>query len=295
MVIAILGRHIERNYRDNIILLFNEFEKHGAEIMVYAPFHHFLESFIGKKIKTKAIFNKPSEVKGIANLMLSIGGDGTFLESVSFIEDSGIPVAGLNLGRLGFLAHISSDRISEAINQIFAGEYVVEQRSVLRVIMENNPFNEFPFALNEFTLQKKGTSMVTVNAFINGEFLSTYWADGLIVTTPTGSTAYSLSVGGPIISPSSKVFCISPIAPHHLTVRPLIIPDDSELTLVATSRAQKVLLSMDSREESMPAPLTVKICKAPFFVGVININGNTYNKTLRNKLLWGADQRNLQP
>lgn len=295
MVIALYGRTIDAEHRQSIELFFDKLEKSNAEVIIYAPFFRFLENFLRFKPRTKALFNKPEDVKLSANLMLSIGGDGTFLESVSYVEDSCIPVAGLNFGRLGFLAHISSDKIDEALDQIFTGQFGVEKRSVLSLKLENSPFGNFPFALNDITIQKKGTSMITINAYINGEFLSTYWADGLIVATPTGSTAYSLSVGGPIVSPSSNVFCISPIAPHHLTVRPLIIPDDSVLTLEATSRAQSILVSMDSREEILPAPLRILVTKAPFYVGVVNINGNTYYKTLRNKLMWGADQRNTLP
>lgn len=295
MVIAIYGQRIEPQHQQNIQLLFKTIENSGAKVMLYEPFYNFLSDKLSINVQVNNFFSKPIEIRDVADMMLSIGGDGTFLESVAYVEDTCIPVAGLNLGRLGFLAHISSDKIEEAIAKIISNEYTVEERSVIKLESISSPFSSYPYALNDITLQKKGTSMVTVNAFINGEFLSTYWADGLIVATPTGSTAYSLSVGGPIISPASNVFCISPIAPHHLTVRPLIIPDSSELILEATSRGDKILVSCDSREETLSLPLKVKITKANFCVGVVNINGNTYYRTLRNKLMWGVDQRNLLP
>ena len=293
MVIALYGKSIDQNHYKNILILRDKLKEHGIETIIYEPFNNFLKETFDVNIETKALFNKPEQVKNNADLMLSIGGDGTFLESVAFVEDSCVPVAGINFGRLGFLAHISSDRINEALDLLIAGQYVVEQRSVLKVEMSNNPFGNFPYALNDISLQKTGTGMITIKAYINGEFLSTYWADGLIVATPTGSTAYSLSVGGPIVSPNSDVFCISPIAPHHLTVRPLIIPDQSELILEASSRSKRILMTMDSQEKTIPAPLTITISKATFCVGVVNINGDTYYKTLRNKLMWGADQRNF--
>ncbi|HOP05502.1 MAG TPA: NAD kinase [Tenuifilaceae bacterium] len=293
MVIALYGKRIDQEHYKNILILRDKLQEQGIETIVFEPFNNFLKETFDVTIEAKSLFTIPDEVKNSADLMLSIGGDGTFLESVSFIEDSCVPVAGINFGRLGFLAHISSNRITEALDLLIAGQYVVEERSVLKVELNNNAFGNFPYALNDITLQKEGTGMITIKAYINGEYLSTYWADGLIVATPTGSTAYSLSVGGPIITPNSDVFCISPIAPHHLTVRPLIIPDQSELILEATSRSQKILMSIDSQEKTIPAPLTITITKAPFCVGVVNINGDTYYKTLRSKLMWGADQRNF--
>ncbi|HCX98893.1 MAG TPA: NAD(+) kinase, partial [Bacteroidales bacterium] len=231
MVIAIYGNRIEKNHVKSIKLLLEEFSKRDTQIIVFAPFYKILENALGYKPSVKGVFQSPAEVKPLANFMLSIGGDGTFLESVSYVEDSRIPVVGINFGRLGFLAHIQSDDIPSAIEQLYNNDFTVEDRSALMLTMENNPFSSSPFALNDITVQKLGTAMITINAYIDNEFLSTYWADGLIVSTPTGSTAYSLSVGGPIVSPNSNSFIISPIAPHHLTVRPLVIPDESTLTL----------------------------------------------------------------
>lgn len=292
MVIAIYGNRIEKNHVESIKLLLNEFSKRGTQIIIFAPFYKILENALGYKPSVKAVFQSPAEVKALANFMLSIGGDGTFLDSVSYIEDSKIPVVGINFGRLGFLAHIQSDDIPSAIEQLYNNDFTVEDRSALMLTMENNPFSSSPFALNDMTVQKLGTAMITINAYIDNEFLCTYWADGLIVSTPTGSTAYSLSVGGPIVSPKSNSLIISPIAPHHLTVRPLVIPDNSTLTLELASRDEEILMSLDSRSMKVQSNVKISIGKAPFYVGVVRLRGKTFYETLRNKLMWGADSRN---
>ncbi|MDD2277876.1 MAG: NAD kinase [Bacteroidales bacterium] len=292
MVIAIYGNKIESKHVESIKLLLSEFSKRGTDIIVFAPFYGALENILGYKPKVKGVFQLPSEVKRLANFMLSIGGDGTFLDSVSYIEDSCIPVVGINFGRLGFLAHIQSDDIPSAIEQIYNNDFIVEERSALMLTMENNPFSTFPFALNDLTVQKMGTTMITINAYIDDEFLCTYWADGLIVSTPTGSTAYSLSVGGPIVSPKSNSLIISPIAPHHLTVRPLVIPDNSVLTLEVASRETEILMSLDSRSMKMISNVRISISKAPFCIRVVRLKGKNFYETLRNKLMWGADSRN---
>lgn len=292
MVIALYGNTLESENTNSIKLLFEEFAKRSAEVIVYAPFYDLLVKLLGYKPIVKALFRTPGEVKHLANFMLSIGGDGTFLESVSMLEESYVPVVGINFGRLGFLAHISSEDIPLAIDQIFKGDFTVDQRTALQVSLENNPFGRFPFALNDLTIQKKGTTMITINAYIDGEFLCTYWADGLIISTPTGSTAYSLSVGGPIVSPNSRNLVISPIAPHHLTVRPLVIPDDSELILEVTSREEEILISLDSRSLPIKSKISLKVSKAPFHVGVVSLKDTSFYKTLRNKFMWGIDNRN---
>jgi NAD+ kinase len=294
MVIALYGTYIDIEHKESLELLLNEFAKRNADVIIFTPFYHFLETTFAYKPLVKDFFDTPGEIKQRANFMLSIGGDGTFLESVSYVEESCIPVVGINFGRLGFLAHISSNDITKAIDQLFNGDYSVENRTALELEMSKNPFSKFPFALNDITIQKMGTSMITINAYIDNEFLCTYWADGLIISTPTGSTAYSLSVGGPISSPNSNVFIISPIAPHHLTVRPLVIPDSSKLTLEIIARDKEILISIDSRSELIPCNTKLEITKAPFCVGVVRLKGTTFYKTLRDKLMWGLDNRNTQ-
>jgi len=292
MVIAIYGKSIEVKYKGEIETLFQQLSKHHAEVIIYAPFRDYLISELGFEPYVKAVFRSPDEVKYLANFMLSLGGDGTFLDSVTFIEESNIPVLGINFGRLGFLANISTKDIGDAISLLFTNKFIVEPRSLLQLQTTNNPFNNFPYALNDFTIQKKGTTMVTVNTYINDEFLCTYWADGLIVSTPTGSTAYSLSVGGPVISPAMQSFVISPIAPHHLTVRPLVIPDTCNIKLEAVGRSGEILVSMDSRSFAIPSPITFEIKKSSFHIGLVYLKETNFFTTLRNKLLWGVDIRN---
>ena len=292
IVIAIYGKYIESPFKNELEVIFEIFEKQQVDVVVYAPFFDYLKTEFNIKLSVKAVYRTASEVKYLANYMLSLGGDGTFLESVAFVEDSNIPVLGINFGRLGFLANISIEDVDDAIHMLLSGEYYIEKRSLIQVVTNNNPFKSYPYGLNDFTLQKKGTAMITVNAFIDDEFLCTYWADGLIVATPTGSTAYSLSVGGPILSPKLSSMVISAIAPHNLTVRPFVIPDSCNLRLEATSRSGEVLVSLDSHSYTLNLPLVVELKKAPFHLGVVNLNGANFYKTLRNKLLWGADKRN---
>ncbi len=292
MVIALYGNIIDKEHKQDLELLFAELAKRKAKVMVFAPFFVTLTNHLGYTPKIAATYTTPDEIKHRANFMISIGGDGTFLESVSFIQETCVPVVGINFGRLGFLAHISSNEIPSAIDQLFNKMYTVEKRSALELVLENNPFAKFPFALNDFTIQKKGTAMITIDTYIDNDYLCTYWSDGLIVSTPTGSTAYSLSVGGPILSPTTSAFAISPIAPHNLTVRPLVVPDSSTLRLEMSTRDNEILMSLDSRSFAIAQSATATIKKAPFCVGVVNLKGNNYFKTLRNKLMWGADTRN---
>lgn len=292
IVIAIYGKYLETPYKNDLITLFEILRKRQIDVVIYAPFYDYLISEYDIQINPIAVYRTSNEVKHLASYMLSLGGDGTFLESVAFVEESLIPVLGINFGRLGFLANISTEDVDDAIDMLLAGKFSIEKRSLLEVVTKQNPFNKYPFGLNDFTIQKKGTSMITVNAFIDNEFLCTYWADGIIVSTPTGSTAYSLSVGGPILSPALSSFLISAIAPHHLTVRPFVIPDSCTLRLEITGRSGEVLVSLDSHSYTLNLPLSLEVKKAPFHIGLVNLQGTNFYKTLRNKLLWGADKRN---
>lgn len=292
VVIAIYGKYLDAPFKNDLDVLFEILDKRQVDVVIYAPFYDYLKAEFKIKINAEAVFRSASEVKFLANFMLSLGGDGTFLESVAFVEDSNIPVLGINFGRLGFLANISTEDVDDAIHMLLNGDFYVEKRSLIQVVTSNNPFSNYPYGLNDFTLQKRGTAMITVNAYIDDEFLCTYWADGLIVATPTGSTAYSLSVGGPILSPKLSSMVISAIAPHNLTVRSFVIPDSCNLRLEATSRSGDILVSLDSHSYTLNLPLIVELKKAPFHLGVVNLNGSSFYKTLRNKLLWGADKRN---
>jgi len=230
---------------------------------------------------------------GSFDMLVSIGGDGTILESARMVGHSGIPILGINNGRLGFLSSTPLEETQHAIEKVLAGEFFVEQRSMLELKSEDSPFGEDNFALNELTVHKSNrSSMIVIHAYLDGAFLNTYWADGLIIATPTGSTGYSLSAGGPIVAPTSRSIIVSPIAPHNLNVRPLVLPDDHSLTLEVEGRASDHLVSLDSVSRPLKAGMKLEVCKADFSVGLVRFSSEDYLNTLRNKLMWGIDRRN---
>jgi len=292
MKIAIYGKNFNTDCDPSILQLFSLLAEHHADILIYNSFLLYLHE--GKRIKLPPLraFEKHTDIDSNTDFILSIGGDGTFLETISLVRDKGIPVIGINTGRLGFLSNIAREEINEAITAIFSGNYKIVERSLLMVDTGNPTLDEFPYALNEFTIQKSRSSMVTIHTWVNNEFLNSYRADGLIVSTPTGSTAYSMSVGGPIATPGSESFIISPIAPHHLTVRPIIVPDTCSLKLNAESRDSQVVASIDNRSALIPVSTEIVLRKAPFTVKTILLRNNSFFNTLRNKLMWGADKRN---
>jgi NAD+ kinase len=229
------------------------------------------------------------------DLLISVGGDGTILRAITFVRDLGIPIVGINTGRLGFLATIQMDEIESAMVAILKGDYKISERSLLSVSTEptNNDIVETHFALNEIALSRKNTtSMITVETHLNDEYLTSYWADGLILSTPTGSTGYSLSCGGPVIAPDANNFALTPIAPHNLSARPLIIPDNTIVTLRVDGREDQFLMSLDSRIVTLPNTTTVTVRKAKFVIKMVELLDQTFLSTLRKKLLWGEDRRN---
>lgn len=264
----------------------------GVEVFIEEEFHSVIKA--GKPGKMKGTtFQAGDSIINQFDFIMSLGGDGTLLETATLIEDRGIPVIGINLGRLGFLASVSKNDIYYAIDELLKGTYTIDRRSLLYLESENPLFNETPFALNDFVIHKNDTSsMITVHAFINGEFLNSYWGDGLIVSTPTGSTGYSLSCGGPILFPQSASFVVTPVSPHNLNVRPIIISDDSVLSFEVEGRSASFLVSMDSRSVSVGYDVQMAIRKAPFTVNLVKLNQSSYLRTLRSKLNWGVDVRN---
>jgi len=229
------------------------------------------------------------------DLLISVGGDGTILRAVTFLKDLDIPLIGVNTGRLGFLATIQADEIRDAIEAIQRKDYNISERSLLEIstVNQNEVIGDLNFALNEIAVSRKDTtSMISVETKLNGEYLTSYWSDGLIVSTPTGSTGYSLSCGGPIITPNTSSLILTPIAPHNLSSRPLVIQDDTEITLKVTGREKNYLVSLDSRIATLENNTEVKIKKAPFKIKMIELNHESFLSTLRNKLLWGEDKRN---
>lgn len=293
MKIAIYGREFQSTVAQYVRQLFELLEERKIEVWVYQDFKLFLNEQYGIACQCKSylsIRDFPADIR----FMLSLGGDGTMLAAVSILRDSQIPITGINLGRLGFLASINKENIAEALDSLLKEDFTIERRTLLAVKAESSLlFNGDSFALNDVTLIKRDTSaMITLNVSLNGELLNEYWADGLIIATPTGSTAYSLSCGGPIISPGSGNFVITPIAPHNLNVRPIVISDEDVLSIKIESRGDRFLLSCDSRTANIGTNERIIVSKADFFINLIRLKDESFFSTLRAKLLWGLDTRN---
>ncbi|TKC07013.1 NAD kinase [Pedobacter frigoris] len=292
MKIAIYGREFNNSVLPYVQEVFNVLESSQTPILVYKKYLDFIKDKVKLPINIE-VFSGHKELLGKADVLISLGGDGTLLDTLSLVRDSGIPVIGINFGRLGFLASINKDEIKTAIQALQNKEYSLDKRSLLNVESKQGLFGDENFALNDITIHRRDNSaMMIIHAYMNDEFVNSYWADGLIIATPTGSTAYSLSCGGPIIYPSSQNFVITPIAPHNLNVRPVIIPDDVSLTFEIEARSSKFLVSCDSRTETVDRSVKVTLHKAAFHVNLIRLNNESYLTTLRNKLLWGIDTRN---
>lgn len=292
MKIAIYGREFNNSVLPYVQEVFNVLEQEQIPILVYKKYLDFIKD----KIKLPAhieTFSKHADLLGKTDVLLSLGGDGTMLDTLALIRDSGLPVVGINFGRLGFLASINKEEIKKAIHALKHKEYAIDQRTMISLESTHDLFGEENFALNDITIHRRDNSaMMIIHAYMNNEFVNSYWADGLIIATPTGSTAYSLSCGGPIIYPNSQNFVITPIAPHNLNVRPVIVPDDVSLTFEVEVRSAKFLVSCDSRTETVDRSVKITLNKAKFHVNLIRLNNETYLTTLRNKLLWGIDTRN---
>lgn len=292
MKIAIYGREFNESVLPFVQQVFKALSLYKIEVVVYAKFYNFLKNKVTLPTNIST-FSGHQELLSKGDVLLSLGGDGTLLDTLSLVRDSQIPVIGINFGRLGFLASINKNEIDTAIDALVKGEYTLDKRGILNIESKNNLFGDENFALNDITIHRRDNSaMMIIHAYMNGEFVNSYWADGLIIATPTGSTAYSLSCGGPIILPNAQNFVITPIAPHNLNVRPIIVPDDVELTFEIEARSTKFLVSCDSRTETVDRSVKITINKAKFNVNLIRLNNETYLTTLRNKLLWGIDTRN---
>ena len=291
--VAIYGRAFNSSVVPFVEQLFAYFKDHQIRVYIYADFYDFLKSQFDCPDNFQLFYNHKDLPKDIL-FLLSLGGDGTMLSAVSLVRDTAIPIAGINFGRLGFLAAIDKTKIIAALDEIFAGNYTLQTRDLLQVSSkEQDLFGEENFALNDITVFRHDTSsMITIHVTLNGESLNSYWADGLIFATPTGSTAYSLSCGGPIIMPGSGNFVITPVAPHNLNVRPIVISADSTMELEIESRADKYILSCDSKTETLPTSTKLQVKKAPFQVQLIRLPSDSFFTTLREKLLWGLDVRN---
>ncbi len=289
MIIGIHGKYFKR--RGALVReVFRLLKEYNASVVVSEKFGEIL-----KESRWKESFDTYStKDKKNFDFLFSLGGDGTFLESLTHVGKQQIPILGINIGRLGYLATISKDNIGEAISAIFDNTYEIDNRVLLKLDGHGNLFDGIDYALNDFTILKKDTSsMITVHAYIDGEYLNSYWADGLIVATPTGSTGYSLSCGGPLVIPHSNNFVLTPVAPHNLTTRPVVISAKSELTFEIEGRTKNVLITLDSRSSSVSKNTKLRIRREKFYARLVKIKGYNNFDTLRQKLNWGLDVRNI--
>lgn len=292
--VGIYGQFYYANSGEYIQELLNTLDELAIEVFIEEEFSRLIEEnkFI---VKDYPQFNTFNQLDESFDLFISVGGDGTILKSINYVKDLNIPIVGINTGRLGFLATVNKDNIKDTISRILANDFRISKRSVLSIttLPEEKDFCANNFALNEIAVSRKNTtSMITIETWLDDEYLTAYWADGLIVSTPTGSTGYSLSCGGPVITPTTKALAITPIAPHNLNARPLIIKDDTKITLKISGREDNYLVSMDSRIASLKNNTTVIISKAPFTIQMVEFPDETFLSTLRKKLLWGEDRRN---
>ncbi|MEP1034315.1 NAD kinase [Ekhidna sp.] len=285
--IVLHGLALEKDSEKYLTQIIDRLNRESVEIWYTSLFHSRNTAILGK------VNNITDKISSDFDSVFSLGGDGTFLESLLWVGESEVPILGVNMGRLGFLASIAKEAIKESLYLLFKGEYEVESRALLSLETNMKLFNAKTYALNECAILRKDSSaMIMVKCYINGQYLNTYWADGLMVATPTGSTGYSLSCGGPLMMPDSKDFVITPVSPHNLNVRPLIVSDESELTFEIETRNRSFLISLDSRSETIENDVNITIKKAPFQAKLIRIEGINFPDTIRNKLGWGFDKRN---
>ena len=292
MRIAIYSRGLEADQQNGIKLLLSELAAYKIEPVIFQDFFNQFYSIInfGDKYST---FNSPEDLVDDIDCIISLGGDGTLLDTVTFVRDTGIPVLGINYGRLGFLASIGKDELHTAVESLVKRTYMLDKRTLLHLDANVPLFDKVPYALNEITIHKKDTSpMIKIHTYLNGEFLNTYWADGLIVATPTGSTGYSLSCNGPVIFPESASFVITPVSPHNLNIRPIIVPDNNIISFEIEGRTDGFLCTLDSRREIVDKDVQLAVKKETFGINLIRLNENNFLQTLRNKLSWGLDKRN---
>ncbi len=293
MKVAIYGQTYQDNALVYVVELLNELQKVDAEIVIEKNFHILLSE--NRSSEEYQTFTENEGLDESFDMFVSFGGDGTILRATTYVKDTGIPIVGVNTGRLGFLSTFKKEDVRKLVQEFVKGDYTIVERSLVEVSSDSDvpEFKELNFALNEVTVSRKDTtSMITVETYLNDEYLTSYWADGLIISTPTGSTGYSLSCGGPVIAPTAKSLVLTPIAPHNLNARPLVISDDTIIRLKVSGREENHLVSLDSRIASVANGKELQIKKAPFTIKMIEYTSESFLKTLRNKLLWGEDKRN---
>jgi NAD+ kinase len=292
MKAAIYSRLMEESQQENVQVFFDELEKQKIEPVIFQQFFEQIKHSIRLPADT-AVFSLSEDLTSEIEFIISLGGDGTLLDTVTLVRDKNIAIMGINFGRLGFLASIGQDEVKIAVQAIARRTFVTDKRTLIHLDADLPLFGNVPYALNEFSLHKRDTaSMIKIHTYLNGEFLNTYWADGLILATPTGSTGYSLSCGGPIVFPESGSFVITPVAPHNLNVRPLIVPDDNVISFEVESRSENIICSLDSRREIVGKNVSLAVKKESFAISLMRLSENSFLQTLHNKLTWGLDKRN---
>lgn len=289
MKFALFGNTYQAKKSAHVIRLLSILKQYNAVVYINREFYHFLVDEQQMDIQAAGVF-EGNDFE--ADMVLSMGGDGTFLKAASYVGNKNIPILGINTGRLGFLADVSPEEMEDTFKDIYNHNYKVEDRSVLQVISNGQPLKGYPCGLNEIAVLKRdSSSMITIHTSINGAYLTTYQADGLVIATPTGSTAYSLSIGGPVIVPHSNTIAITPVAPHSLNVRPIVINDDWEITLDVESRSHNFLVAIDGRSETCRESTRLSIRKADYNIKVVKRPNHVFFHTLRDKMMWGADGR----
>lgn len=287
---ALFGNVFQAKKSSSVQKLLCLLEERQADLQVDAIFYRFLTEDLQIAVPASARVITDDDFE--ADFLISMGGDGSFLEAARRVGDKGIPILGVNMGRLGFLADVLPEDIEEVVTQIYDGQYGIDERCVLQLDYDRGTPEGYPFALNEVAVLKRDvSSMISIRVDINGEYLTTYQADGLIINTPTGSTGYALSVGGPIMQPGSRTLGLVPVAPHSLTVRPLTLTDDTEIALTVASRNHRFLVSLDGRSEKCSEDVRLTVRKAPYTIKVLKRPGQSFFRTLRTKLMWGTDPR----
>jgi len=292
MIAAIYSRKPPLKDTDTVKELIQLLLQNQFQLMIAGPLLEELRKHMPLPESTMA-FSSYDDLKDKAECLISLGGDGTLLDTITLVRDSGIPVLGINIGRLGFLAGVGKEEIEEAVLSLANNSFILDKRSLLQLECNKPLFEKAPFALNEVTIHKKDvSSMIRIHTYINGEFLTSYWADGLIVSTPTGSTGYSLAVGGPVMMPSGSSFIIAPIAPHNLNIRPIVIADDSVISFEVEGRTDTFLCTLDARTETIDSSFQIAVRKAPFQLSLVRLHERSFLSTLTKKLNWGLDSRN---
>ncbi len=289
---ALFGNVYQQHKSAAIRVLLNSLRSHGAQIFIEKEYYDFLRSAFSEFTDSPDFVEFDSFAEVDADFAISMGGDGTLLKTASMVREKQTPIVGINMGRLGFLADVSVDDVETCVDALYRDDYSVEDRSLIRVETNGEPLNGYECALNDVAILKRDSaSMISIRTSINGEYLTTYQADGLIISTPTGSTAYSMSNGGPVIVPRTGVNVMTAVAPHSLNVRPIVFPDSAQVELTVRSRSHTFLVAIDGRSGKLPEGTTLRLTRAPYRVKIVKRSGTRYFSTLREKLMWGADVR----